>query len=241
MKRKLLLASALLLATALSPARAQVIDDPLHGEVCAGGNGTCTNSGDNGTNTPIANFQTTFGFSSSPTNTGDLILKFLIPNNDSVSGLTTVHETINGTSSTGTLTLAAGTWTTGTLEAFLGIPNASPDNPIGAYLPSTKLVDAGATGFTVLTLNVGQINLPDVNATLPDLFTVANFAAPAGSYVLGDLILASGADVTTANSAALFVGSVSAVPEPATWGMMLIGFVGLAFAFRQRRRVMGIA
>jgi hypothetical protein len=218
-----------------------VVDDPLHGEVCAGGNGTCTNSGDNGTNTPIANFQTTFGFSSSPTNTGDLILKFLIPNNDSVSGLTTVHETINGTSSTGTLTLAAGTWTTGTLEAFLGIPNASPDNPIGAYLPSTKLVDAGATGFTVLTLNVGQINLPDVNATLPDLFTVANFAAPAGSYVLGDLILANGNDVTTANSAALFVGSVSAVPEPATWGMMLIGFVGLAFAFRQRRRVMGIA
>jgi hypothetical protein len=108
-------------------------------------------------------------------------------------------------------------------------------------LPSTKLVDAGATGFTVLTLNVGQINLPDVNATLPDLFTVANFTAPAGSYVLGDLILANGNDVTTANSAALFVGSVAAVPEPATWGMMLLGFVGLAFAFRQRRRVMAVA
>jgi hypothetical protein len=30
--------------------------------------------------------------------------------------------------------------------------------------------------------------------------------------------------------------SVAAVPEPATWGMMLLGFVGLAWAFRSRRR-----
>jgi hypothetical protein len=30
--------------------------------------------------------------------------------------------------------------------------------------------------------------------------------------------------------------NVSAVPEPATWGMMLLGFVGLGFAFRQSRR-----
>jgi hypothetical protein len=27
----------------------------------------------------------------------------------------------------------------------------------------------------------------------------------------------------------------SAVPEPATWAMMLLGFVGLGFAFRQSR------
>jgi hypothetical protein len=31
--------------------------------------------------------------------------------------------------------------------------------------------------------------------------------------------------------------SVSAVPEPATWGMMLFGFVGLTFAFRNRRKM----
>ena len=29
---------------------------------------------------------------------------------------------------------------------------------------------------------------------------------------------------------------IAAVPEPATWGMMLLGFVGLAWAFRSRRR-----
>jgi hypothetical protein len=35
--------------------------------------------------------------------------------------------------------------------------------------------------------------------------------------------------------------SVSAVPEPATWGMMLLGFVGLAFMFRQQRRKVSFA
>jgi hypothetical protein len=35
--------------------------------------------------------------------------------------------------------------------------------------------------------------------------------------------------------------AASAVPEPATWGMMLLGFVGLTFAFRQRRRKVACA
>jgi hypothetical protein len=33
----------------------------------------------------------------------------------------------------------------------------------------------------------------------------------------------------------------SAVPEPATWGMMLLGFVGLGFAFRRSRPVVSFA
>jgi hypothetical protein len=37
------------------------------------------------------------------------------------------------------------------------------------------------------------------------------------------------------------IETASAVPEPATWGMMLLGFVGLTFAFRQRRRKVACA
>jgi hypothetical protein len=37
------------------------------------------------------------------------------------------------------------------------------------------------------------------------------------------------------------IETASAVPEPGTWGMMLLGFVGLVFAFRQRRRKVGYA
>lgn len=33
----------------------------------------------------------------------------------------------------------------------------------------------------------------------------------------------------------------SAIPEPATWGMMLLGFVGLGFAFRKSRRKVSFA
>jgi hypothetical protein len=37
------------------------------------------------------------------------------------------------------------------------------------------------------------------------------------------------------------VSGVAAVPEPGTWAMMLLGFVGLGFAFRQSRRKVSFA
>jgi PEP-CTERM motif len=33
-------------------------------------------------------------------------------------------------------------------------------------------------------------------------------------------------------------GAISVVPEPSTWPMMLLGFAGLGFAFRQSPRKM---
>jgi len=40
----------------------------------------------------------------------------------------------------------------------------------------------------------------------------------------------------------LFVqGAISGVPEPSTWAMMLLGFCGLGFAFRQKRRKVSMA
>jgi hypothetical protein len=35
--------------------------------------------------------------------------------------------------------------------------------------------------------------------------------------------------------------AVSVVPEPSTWAMMLLGFLGLGFAFRQSRRKVSFA
>jgi hypothetical protein len=35
--------------------------------------------------------------------------------------------------------------------------------------------------------------------------------------------------------------AVAAVPEPATWGMLLLGFIGLGFAFRNKRRMFAVA
>jgi PEP-CTERM motif len=44
------------------------------------------------------------------------------------------------------------------------------------------------------------------------------------------------------DSGSLDLSSVtSSVPEPSTWAMMLLGFVGLGFAFRRARRKLSFA
>jgi PEP-CTERM motif len=39
----------------------------------------------------------------------------------------------------------------------------------------------------------------------------------------------------------IYDGVSSAVPEPSTWAMMLLGFAGLGFAFRHSRRKVSFA
>jgi hypothetical protein len=57
-----------------------------------------------------------------------------------------------------------------------------------------------------------------------DAFLFYNFQATAGNVLLQEVS-----------------GVTAAVPEPATWGMMLLGFAGLGYAFRQRRRKLSFA
>ena len=51
----------------------------------------------------------------------------------------------------------------------------------------------------------------------------------------------TGDDLTGLDTVSLNSGVVAGVPEPATWGMMLLGFAGLGFAFRQSRRKVSFA
>ena len=168
MKRILLAASALAMLSA--GARADTID-PLHGMICATSS-TCSNAGDNGTDTPINQSSGTvqkFGFSVSPSASGTLELIILTPNND---GAVTDSITGNGFSTPTSFGASLGVWSSGTLATFLGI-NSSPDNPIGAYLPTTKTLDAGATGFNVYAvIDTTNFNLPNPSdsETIPDEF-----------------------------------------------------------------------
>jgi PEP-CTERM motif len=50
----------------------------------------------------------------------------------------------------------------------------------------------------------------------------AQFAARTGNQIIG-------------------TAAAGGVPEPSTWAMMLVGFVGLGFAFRQSRRKLAMA
>jgi hypothetical protein len=69
--------------------------------------------------------------------------------------------------------------------------------------------------------------------TLEELFGVF---APGGGF-LGDANTPGTNDLSD-----LFLpGAITAVPETSTWAMMLLGFCGLGFAFRQKRRKVSMA
>jgi hypothetical protein len=233
MKKLLLLTAALLSLGAIS-ARADTLDvyDPLHF--------SCSNcSADNGTNTPTTGGSPTgIQAFSSPANSGDLILKILIPNNDTMLSTDLVTGTVNGTSLSANASLfSTAAWTSGSLEVnYMGqtLAGGSPPNDISAFLPATDAVDPGATGFFLLTLDLGQLSLNTPGGTSP--VTLALASEFAGGYVLGDLITANG-DVTTAQSAALFVTPLAATPIGSsvwlfTGGLALFGM----FAWRRKRK-----
>jgi hypothetical protein len=248
MTRNLAVVAAGLFALATVPALADtLIDDPLHG-FCAAG---CV---DNGTNTPItSNPPVNFGWTVSPGNSasGTMLVDVLVPDNLAVTAANASLVTISGSTVPGGVTnfslVSSTPWTSNTLASYLGI-NASPNNPIGAYLPATQalLGNNAITGFFVLQANIGTQNLNGPSGPFTPTFSLNEGAQ--GMYLVAFLSDSANSFIATANSGALFetgpgnsITLQAAVPEPATWAMMLLGFVGLAFAFRQRRRMVGMA
>jgi len=102
------------------------------------------------------------------------------------------------------------------------------------------------TGATTEGLNV---QVGSLNLTLPDRNTPSagatpwgtvstNFTATSSSQMLS--FLALGAPGTLPPVALLDNVSVRAVPEPASWAMMLIGFGAIGVAMRRNRRRRGV-
>jgi hypothetical protein len=119
------------------------------------------------------------------------------------------------------------------LDAHLGI-SSSPATPIGAFLPATQAFDPSATGFYVYTFDLGTVTLPAnsvENTPAGNAFLLTTSpGVPQGSYAEA-FIEQSGAFGNNANSGAILeTSSPPPVPEPSTWAMMLLGFVGLAYA-----------
>jgi hypothetical protein len=205
---------------------------------------------DNGTNSPTTNIPPIdFGFTISPgPRTGTFLLDFLIPDNapSALSENFALTGMLNGTPALFSTT----PWTSSDLGAYLGI-SASPNNPIGAYLPSTIAVDPGATGFFVYY--IGSPNVTLQGPSNPNVSPIENFAAgdsalPRGSYIVGFLNKGTSQEpdwIATANSGAIFEDGTNprsdagTVPEPSS--LILFGSATLAVAFFLRRKARGRA
>ena len=126
-------------------------------------------------------------------------------------------------------------------DAQTVIPPFTGPNPV------TSIVYNAAGGVT--TAGTGQFISSNANGGSGVAFGVGTLAnAPLGALTTIFDVNFLQTDATADNQALAknLVGFVQnevtpGIPEPSTWAMMLLGFAGLGFAFRQSRRKMSMA
>jgi hypothetical protein len=100
-------------------------------------------------------------------------------------------------------------------------------------------VTSGTYSMTFNLLDAGTYNPAFVTSPFNPSGTIAGAeAALEAALLAGETYL----NIHTTNFPGGEIrGFLSAVPEPSTWAMMLIGFAGLGFVFRQSRRKVSMA
>lgn len=204
---------------------------------------------DNGTITPTGASDPNFGFwyGSGPT-TGDYQIAILVPNTVmlpsgySIAITGTQGGPGNNQSISATATEVGAGWNGGFLGPYLGLTGATPANPLGAWLPSTQGVDAGASGYYVFEANLGKTTLQDQGGAMSGPLLNAG-TLDLGTVVVGFLGVehckkntsCTTKWIATANSGALFEAG-SSVPEPGTLALFAAGLAGLVLLATGRKR-----
>jgi len=106
---------------------------------------------------------------------------------------------------------------------------AAGNNPASNGGPELAIIDAATDSiFQILSTTPGDHSVA-VDPISGEIFVP--FAANAANTVFG----------CQNGCIGVFSNVAAAVPEPSTWAMMLLGFLGLGFAFRQSRRKVSFA
>jgi hypothetical protein len=118
-------------------------------------------------------------------------------------------------------------------QTFIGSDQFSFSNVAGTFdgvAGTASTISFGNGVFASLSINDANLGFTQFNA--PTLFT-GSPSAPTfltGSFTLVNPFFGNGALSITP------VGLSGAVPEPATWAMMLLGLGGIGFAMRRRSK-----
>lgn len=157
-----------------------------------------------------------------------------------------------GTSVTGTLNNAPGTVTFSSTEQLIGLANgqarvAAVDGVLNN--PLTFAIDSGlisALEFNIDALSNGNVFFTftggDSDGVVTSPFALdkngSNFYnAFNGTFSSVTMSFGNGATVSDVSQFRLNASpAVAAVPEPATWAMMMFGFAGAGFAMRRRKK-----
>jgi hypothetical protein len=119
---------------------------------------------------------------------------------------------------------------------FLGGVNVGVATQVPTFPGFPLMVTSGTYGPTTFDLTMASSYNP--------AFVTAEGGVAQAEAALEAALVAGETYInihTTGNPGGEIRGFLSAVPEPATWAMMLLGFCGLGFAFRHSRRKVSLA
>jgi hypothetical protein len=116
--------------------------------------------------------------------------------------------------------------------------NNAGANLLGSTWTFTPAPSGSLASQTSDGTGVNQLNFGGVTAGSYDSFA-QQFATTAGSSYTVNFLFSNPGGVSSAPSGLrVSTSGIAGIPEPATWGMMLLGFGGLGAILRLRRRTL---